>query len=54
MGDAPTLPDNAPTAVVLFAGGDGVEAGMVMAGVRPALRGNATLVELKSLPHLLA
>ncbi len=37
LGHAPTLPDNAPTAVVLFAGGGGVEAGMVMAGVRPVL-----------------
>ncbi|MBD1929943.1 DNA cytosine methyltransferase [Trichocoleus sp. FACHB-90] len=39
LGYAPTLPDDAPTAVVLFAGGGGVEAGMVMAGVsvRPVL-----------------
>ncbi|MBD1933309.1 MULTISPECIES: hypothetical protein [Cyanophyceae] len=39
MGHAPTLPNNTPTAVVLFAGGDGVvEAGMVMADFRPVLR----------------
>ncbi|MBD1892931.1 DNA cytosine methyltransferase [Coleofasciculus sp. FACHB-SPT9] len=37
LGHAPTLPNDAPTAVVLFAGGGGVEAGMVMAGVRPVL-----------------
>jgi hypothetical protein len=38
LGHAPTLPNNnAPRAVVLFAGGGGVEAGMVMAGVRPVL-----------------
>ncbi|MCC5662097.1 hypothetical protein LC608_35360 [Nostoc sp. XA010] len=29
----PTLPDDAPQAVVLFAGGGGIEAGMVQAGI---------------------
>jgi DNA (cytosine-5)-methyltransferase 1 len=33
----PTLPDNAPIAVVLFAGGGGIEAGMVQAGIRPVI-----------------
>ncbi|WP_414545722.1 DNA cytosine methyltransferase [Nostoc sp. CCY0012] len=33
----PKLPGNAPIAVVLFAGGGGVEAGMVSAGIRPAI-----------------
>ncbi|MBD6621280.1 DNA cytosine methyltransferase [Komarekiella sp. 'clone 1'] len=33
----PTLPDNAPIAVVLFAGGGGIEAGMVQAGIRPSI-----------------
>lgn len=31
------LPEDAPIGVVLFAGGGGVEAGMVMAGIRPVL-----------------
>ena len=31
----PTLPSNAPTAIILFAGGGGIEAGMIEAGVRP-------------------
>ncbi|MHC0061357.1 hypothetical protein ACWATR_00300 [Nostoc sp. UIC 10890] len=30
----PTLPDDAPITVVLFAGGGGIEAGMVQAGIR--------------------
>ncbi|RCJ39595.1 hypothetical protein A6770_38630 [Nostoc minutum NIES-26] len=33
----PVLPTNAPTAVVLFAGGGGVETGMVQAGIRPVV-----------------
>jgi DNA (cytosine-5)-methyltransferase 1 len=33
----PVLPDDAPQAVVLFAGGGGIEAGMVQAGIRPAI-----------------
>jgi DNA (cytosine-5)-methyltransferase 1 len=33
----PALPDDAPQAVVLFAGGGGIEAGMVQAGIRPAI-----------------
>ncbi|MBG1268743.1 DNA cytosine methyltransferase [Nostoc sp. WHI] len=33
----PTLPDNAPIAIVLFAGGGGIEAGMVQAGIRPVI-----------------
>lgn len=33
----PTLPDDAPQAVVLFAGGGGIEAGMVQAGIRPVI-----------------
>jgi DNA (cytosine-5)-methyltransferase 1 len=33
----PKLPDNAPIAVVLFAGGGGVEAGMLSAGIRPVV-----------------
>ncbi|MBD2498211.1 DNA cytosine methyltransferase [Nostoc sp. FACHB-280] len=33
----PVLPINAPIAVVLFAGGGGVEAGMVQAGIRPVI-----------------
>ncbi|WP_292721956.1 DNA cytosine methyltransferase [Nostoc sp. JL34] len=33
----PTLPDDAPIAVVLFAGGGGIEAGMVEAGIRPVI-----------------
>ncbi|MEH2120869.1 DNA cytosine methyltransferase [Nostoc sp.] len=33
----PTLPNDAPIAVVLFAGGGGVEAGMVQAGIRPVI-----------------
>ena len=33
----PILPDDAPIAVVLFAGGGGIEAGMVQAGIRPVI-----------------
>ncbi|MBD2534961.1 DNA cytosine methyltransferase [Nostoc flagelliforme FACHB-838] len=33
----PTLPDDAPIAVVLFAGGGGIETGMVEAGIRPVI-----------------
>ncbi|MBW4677770.1 MAG: DNA cytosine methyltransferase [Desmonostoc geniculatum HA4340-LM1] len=33
--DKPILPPDAPIAVILFAGGGGVEAGMVEAGIRP-------------------
>lgn len=33
----PVLPDDAPIAVVLFAGGGGIEAGMVQAGIRPVV-----------------
>lgn len=33
----PLLPDDAPIAVVLFAGGGGIEAGMVQAGIRPVI-----------------
>ncbi|WP_199338541.1 DNA cytosine methyltransferase [Nostoc sp. FACHB-133] len=33
----PVLPANAPIAVVLFAGGGGIEAGMVEAGIRPVI-----------------
>jgi DNA (cytosine-5)-methyltransferase 1 len=33
----PVLPNNAPIAVVLFAGGGGIEAGMVQAGIRPVI-----------------
>jgi len=33
----PVLPDDAPVAVVLFAGGGGIEAGMVQAGIRPVI-----------------
>ena len=33
----PTLPNDAPIAVVLFAGGGGIEAGMVEAGIRPVI-----------------
>jgi DNA (cytosine-5)-methyltransferase 1 len=35
LGAAPGLPRCAPTAVVLFAGGGGVECGLVAAGIRP-------------------
>ncbi len=35
LGLAPKLPNDAPTAVVLFAGGGGVECGMIHAGIRP-------------------
>lgn len=31
------MPDDAPQAVVLFAGGGGIEAGMVQAGIRPVI-----------------
>jgi site-specific DNA-cytosine methylase len=37
LGVVPFLPEDAPSCVVLFAGGGGVEAGMVMAGIRPVL-----------------
>ncbi|WP_242056061.1 hypothetical protein [Nostoc flagelliforme] len=33
----PVLPDDASIAVVLFAGGGGIEAGMVQAGIRPVI-----------------
>nr|MDZ8062758.1 DNA cytosine methyltransferase [Nostoc sp. EkiNYC01] len=33
----PVLPDDAPIAIVLFAGGGGIEAGMVQAGIRPVI-----------------
>ena len=33
----PVLPDDAPIAVVLFAGGGGIEAGIVQAGIRPVI-----------------
>ncbi|AVH64072.1 DNA cytosine methyltransferase [Nostoc sp. 'Peltigera membranacea cyanobiont' N6] len=33
----PVLPNDAPIAVVLFAGGGGIEAGMVEAGIRPVI-----------------
>ncbi|MCC5661906.1 DNA cytosine methyltransferase [Nostoc sp. XA010] len=33
----PVLPNDAPIAVVLFAGGGGIEAGMVQAGIRPVI-----------------
>ena len=33
----PVLPDDAPIAVVFFAGGGGIEAGMVQAGIRPVI-----------------
>ncbi|MEH2325330.1 MAG: DNA cytosine methyltransferase [Nostoc sp.] len=33
----PILPNDAPIAVVLFAGGGGIEAGMVQAGIRPVI-----------------
>jgi DNA (cytosine-5)-methyltransferase 1 len=33
----PVLPNDAPIAVVLFAGGGGVEGGMVQAGIRPVI-----------------
>ncbi|WP_341531806.1 DNA cytosine methyltransferase (plasmid) [Nostoc sp. UHCC 0302] len=35
--EKPTLPDDAPIAVILFAGGGGIEAGMVEAGIRPVI-----------------
>lgn len=38
----PTLPDNAPIAVVLFAGGGGIEAGVVQAGIRPVIAVGST------------
>jgi DNA (cytosine-5)-methyltransferase 1 len=37
LGAAPRLPQDAPTAVVLFAGGGGVECGLVQAGIRPVV-----------------
>ncbi|HYW18119.1 MAG TPA: DNA cytosine methyltransferase [Nodularia sp. (in: cyanobacteria)] len=33
----PVLPDDAPIAIVLFAGGGGIEVGMVQAGIRPVI-----------------
>ncbi|WP_243458592.1 DNA cytosine methyltransferase [Nostoc sp. UIC 10630] len=33
----PVLPNDAPIAIVLFAGGGGIEAGMVEAGIRPVI-----------------
>jgi DNA (cytosine-5)-methyltransferase 1 len=33
----PVLPDDAPIAIVLFAGGGGIETGMVQAGIRPVI-----------------
>ncbi|MCW5318183.1 DNA cytosine methyltransferase [Nostoc sp. KVJ3] len=33
----PTLPDDAPISVILFAGGGGIEAGIVQAGIRPVI-----------------
>jgi DNA (cytosine-5)-methyltransferase 1 len=33
----PILPNDAPIAVVLFAGGGGIEAGMVNSGIRPVI-----------------
>lgn len=35
--EKPVIPSNAPIAVVLFAGGGGIEAGMVEAGIRPVV-----------------
>ena len=35
--DKPTLPKDAPIAVILFAGGGGIEAGMVESGIRPVI-----------------
>jgi len=43
----PVLPDDAPIAVVLFAGGGGIEAGMVQAGIRPVIA-----VEFVSMSYL--
>jgi DNA (cytosine-5)-methyltransferase 1 len=37
LGAAPTLPEEAPIGVVLFAGGGGVECGMIAGGIRPVL-----------------
>src|SRR4028119_2391597 len=37
LGATPNLPQDAPTAVVLFAGGGGVECGLVAAGIRPVV-----------------
>ncbi len=37
LGAAPTLAEDAPIGVVLFAGGGGVECGMIAAGIRPVL-----------------
>ena len=50
LGRAPVLSKDAPIAVVLFAGGGGVECGMIEAGIRPVLsveydRNNAELSE---------
>jgi DNA (cytosine-5)-methyltransferase 1 len=33
----PTLPNDAPIAIILFAGGGGIETGMVEAGIRPVI-----------------
>ncbi len=37
LGACPQLPDDAPTAVILFAGGGGIECGMIEAGIRPVM-----------------
>lgn len=37
LGVAPNLRENAPIAVVLFAGGGGVECGLIEAGIRPVI-----------------
>jgi DNA (cytosine-5)-methyltransferase 1 len=37
LGAAPGLPKDAPIAIVLFAGGGGVECGLVQAGIRPII-----------------
>ncbi|HEY9711050.1 MAG TPA: DNA cytosine methyltransferase [Oculatellaceae cyanobacterium] len=37
LGAAPTLEKNAPIAVIMFAGGGGVECGLIEAGIRPVI-----------------
>lgn len=37
LGAAPRLAQDAPTAVILLAGGGGVECGLVQAGIRPVI-----------------